>query len=173
MPGVKPPAVAPKSQVTKPVTGENKTQARTTPPPNFRRCSKPDCPKEAVDTVKFFPSNKEIVRTPRTPTIDRDALDLCQSHSDNFVVTQGWHLVNKQVMPTFIEQARQPAPAATTSNGGSGCFDFLAGVVAVIFLVAVAIGAGYILIEFLGWLFSGTGSDDSTVKPFRMPRWRR
>ena len=132
-----------------------------------RPCSRPNCMEQAINSVKHFYDGKRIIMTPLTPTKDRDAQDLCAKHVANYTGPEGWTLVNKLVMPSYISPPENTAPQS--SSDGEGCIAFI-GVIVVIALV------GFLGWQFISWLAGidwGSGNDgDGTI--FRIPvrRWR-
>jgi len=85
----------------------------------------------------------------------------------NYTGPEGWTLVNKLVMPSYISPPENTAPQS--SSDGEGCIAFI-GVIVVIALV------GFLGWQFISWLAGmdwGSGNDgDGTI--FRIPvrRWR-
>lgn len=178
IPGAKPAAETTKpAAATKPAAVNQVTATPVnTRPTSTRVCCRANCSALAVSSIKYFYHGKRIVMTPATPTLGEGITDLCQAHSDSFTAPGTWTLEKLEKMPGYKEDARSTSsnPAASTSEG-SGCFDVFFGLIAVVFLIAVVVGGGYLLIEFLGWLFSDTGGGggDTDYKIIRVPRWRR
>ena len=132
-----------------------------------RPCSRPNCLEHAVKSVKHFYDGKRIVMTPLTQTKDRDAQDLCAKHSGNYSGPEGWTLVNKLVMPSYISPPENVAPQS--SDAGEGCI----AIVLAIFVLAVFGFIGWQIIVWLAGMDWGSGNDgDGTI--FRIPvrRWR-
>ena len=130
-----------------------------------RPCSRPNCLEQAINSVKHFYDGKRIIMTPLTPTKDRDAQDVCAKHATNYSSSEGWTLVNKLVMPSYIFPPENVAPKS--SSDGGGCIAFI-GVIVVIALV------GFLGWQFISWLAGmdwGSGNDGDGVI-IRIPRRR-
>jgi hypothetical protein len=103
--------------------------------------------------------------TPLTPTKDRDAQDVCAKHAANYSSSEGWTLVNKLVMPSYIFPPENVAPKSSDAGGGFIAF--------IIVLVMIAV-VGFIGWQIIGWLAGmdwGSGNDGDGII-IRIPRRR-
>ncbi len=112
------------------------------PPDRF--CSRENCNEIGDSTIKYFYDGKQIFMTPLTPKKVDGGLDLCLSHSKNYVAPKGWTLINKLVMPSYLTQPTQ----ATSVQSSAG--DTFFGFIFVAIVIVIGLFAGW---KVIVWIF--------------------
>jgi len=124
--------------------------------------------------VKYYYDGKKIIMAPSPNEKVGELIELCTKHAQEYKAPNTWTLIHGDSFPSSPELTRQNLANNQQSSGDGGIGTFFMIIFVIVFWAAVIIGGGYLLIEILGWLFSGSGSGgDGTTQPFRLPFRRR